>query len=314
MVKLGLGDSYENVSILTPKARGYLDLTKPASSLGVAFSFFFASLFYFLYTNQAGLILNNVDTIIYASATVALSHGASQALNMAEDAEMDAETEHKKNRPIPAGIVTTEEARTLAWFLILGALTRAYLTSIYFGVIITLSVFFGVFYNLKPIRAKGRVISIPWQATSRGLLMFPAVWAAYGNPFNSIVPWVLSIFMFWYVFGFQNSADILDKEIDSEYGVKTFVVIFGVDKIPYIAAGAMLMMFSTIILGIELGWIEQRFIWMLGILPFCLLMVYHLTFNPHDVNEKTGNHPSWLWFYVGMVLTVLIPLLTELYY
>jgi len=312
-MKEGLGEPYDNVTILTPKARGYLDLTKPASSLGIAISFLVASLFYFLYTGQPELILPNLDTIIYASMTVAFSHGASQTLNMAEDAEMDAETKHKKNRPIPAGIITKEEARTLAWFLILFAIGRAYIVSTEFGILLSVGVFFGIFYNLDPIRAKERIISIPWQATSRGLLLFPGVWAAYGNPFK-VTPWVLSIFMFWYVFGFQNTADILDEEIDRKYGIKTFVVVFGVEKIPYIAGGAMFLMVSTIVLAIQYALIPTRLIYLLGIIPFCLIMLYYLTFHPYKIDEKRGNHPAWLWYYVGMVLTVLIPFSTEIYY
>lgn len=309
-MKLGLGDSYNNVSILTPKARAYADLTKPASSVGAGMAYLIASLFYFFYVGEANLIADNFWNIIYAVLTVTLVHGGSQAMNMAEDAEMDRETPHKQNRPIPAGIVSEEEARTIAWILIVFGIGRAFIVSRAFGLLISILAFMGIFYNLSPIRAKERIISIPWQATSRGFLSFPIVWAAYGDVFE-VTPWVLGLFMFFYVFGFQNAADIIDREIDDKYNIKTFVVVYGVDKIPYIAAGSMFMMIGVIVSAVALELLPTRLLGILLILPFCLVMLYHMTVNPYAVDEKTGNHPAWLWMYIGLVLTVFIPFCIE---
>lgn len=309
-MKLGLGESYNDVDVLPVKFRAWLDLTKPASTLGIMGAAFLASLFYFYYTGQAGLVGDKFSTVIFVVVTVGLAHGASQAMNMAEDAEMDRQTEHKQDRPIPSGVVTEEEARTLAWFLILAALGRAYLINSLFGVFMTISIVFGVFYNLEPIRAKERIISIPWQAVSRGLFMFPIIWAAYGNPFKS-TPWVLGVFMFFYVLGFQNSADIIDRTVDAEHGVKTFVVEFGVRRTVMIAGGCTLMMLATLLLGVELSLIPSRLYIMALITPFCILMLKSMWKNPYRISEKTGNHPAWLWFYFGMVLCVCLPLVGE---
>lgn len=311
-MKFGLGESYDNVGVLSKKARAYADLTKPASSLGVAGGYFIGSLFYFQYTTNTFGTVSELISMIYVVFTMFVVHGASQALNMAEDAEMDANTPHKQNRPIPAGVIEVDEARTLAWIFMLFGIGRAYLVNQTFGVFVSLLAFFGIFYNLDPIRAKSRSISIPWQAASRGLLSFPTIWAAYGNPWQPL-PWVLGIMMFWYVFGFQNSADIIDREVDKEYGIKTMAVMFGHRGISLISAGSMLMMVGTIVGAVSMGIIPEKFIWMLGIMPFCLVMWYHMTFNPDMVSEKTGNHPAWLWFYIGMVLSVVIPLVVELH-
>lgn len=309
-MKLGLGESYDNVSVLPVKLRAYLDLTKPASSLGVGGAFFLASIFYFYYTGQPELIGERFSSIIFACVTVVFAHGGSQAMNMAEDAVMDRETPHKQDRPIPAGIVTEEEARTLAWLALSAAIGRAYLVNNGFGVLVTFLVLLGVFYNLNPIRAKERIISIPWQAASRGLFMFPAVWAAYGDMWT-LTPWVLSLFMFFYVLGFQNTADIIDEDVDRKYGISTLVVELGLENVVYIAGGCMLMMLSTIWLAVELAILPTRMIWMLAILPFCMVMLYHMMYNPYEIDDRTGNHPAWMWFYLGMVLSVAIPLAVE---
>lgn len=310
-MKLGLGDSYDNTSVLPKKARAYIDITKPASTVGVAGGFLIGLIFYYFYTGQPQQITQDISTIVFASVTMGLAHGASQAMNMAEDAEMDRDTPHKQNRPIPSGIITEEEARTLAWFALMAAVGRAFLTGDQFGVMVTILALFGVFYNLSPIRAKERVISIPWQAVSRGLLMFPAIWAVNGE-IMSPTPWVLGVFMFFYVFGFQNSADIIDRDVDEEYGIKTFAVMYGVKGIAVIASGATLLMLSTVLLSVEFGLLEPKLLSLLSIIPFCMIMIYHMYFNSDSVSESTGNHPAWLWFYGGMLCIVALPLATEI--
>jgi len=312
-MKLGLGESYDNVSVLTPKMRAYLDITKPASTLGVMGLALMASLFYFLYMGEMASLGDRLRDVVFVVVTLGFAHGGSQALNMAEDAEMDSDTEHKQNRPIPSGVITEEEARTLAWFLLVAAIARAFMVDSTFGVGVATLSLMGVFYNLSPIRAKERIISIPWQAVSRGLLSFPVVWAAYGRVTNP-APWVLGVFMFFYVFGFQNSADIIDRYADAKYGIRTFVVEFGVKETATIALGSMFMMMATVAIGIEVGFIPDTMVSLLLIIPFCLVMWYHMRFNPHYISEKTGNHPAWLWFYVGMVLCALIPVLTLYFY
>jgi len=307
-MKLGLGESYEKVDVLPVKMRGWLDLTKPASSIGVSGAFFLASLFYFYYIGESGLIGDKFTSILYAVLTVGLAHGASQAMNMAEDADIDRLTPHKQDRPIPAGIVTEDEARTLAWFLIMFALARAYLVNNQFGLVMTITIIFGVFYNLSPIRAKERIISIPWQAVSRGLFMFPVVWAAYGDVF-SLTPWVLGVFMFFYVLGFQNTADIIDRKVDAEHDISTFVVEFGVPQTNFIASGSTLLMIATIILAVQYSLLAPMFLSMLLIIPFCGVMLYHMIKYPYKLDERTGNHPAWLWYYAGMMLCTVIPLL-----
>lgn len=311
-MKLGLGDSYDKVFI-NKKLRAYSDTTKPASTLGVMGVYLMASIFFFYYTGQPESITTDFRDIIYVVVTVGLAHGASQAMNMAEDAEMDMETDHKQNRPIPAGIISEEEARTVAWVLILAAVGRAYLVNSTFGAVMSVLIFMGIFYNLDPIRAKERIISIPWQAVSRGLLSFPAIWAAYGDVWSP-TPWVLGLFLFFYVLGFQNTADIIDRHVDEDHGIRTFVVEFGVVQTSYIALGSSLMMVAVILWSVSVGLLPNRLIWALAIMPFCLWMWFQMRYNPHEVSEVTGNHPAWLHFYIGMVLSVSIPMTVEILY
>lgn len=310
-MKYGLGESYDKVDVLPVKLRAWLDLTKPASTVGVMGAAFLASIFYFYYMGSPELIGDNFSTIVFVVVTMGLAHGASQTMNMIEDAHIDAQTEHKQDRPIPSGVVTKEEGRTLAWILILAALGRSYLINGQFGILVTVVIFMGVFYNLGPIRAKKRIISVPWQAVSRGMLSFPMIWAAYGDVFSP-TPWVLGLFMFFYVFGFQNSADIIDRHVDAEFGIKTFVVVFGVRNTVIIAFGATMLMMSTLVFGVSLNLIPERLYSMALIIFLCFYMLEEMWRHPHKVSEKTGNHPAWLIFYGGMMMCVALPLATEI--
>lgn len=311
LMKLGLGQSYDRVQFLSKKTRAYLDLTQPASSLGASVAFILASIFFFSYTGQLSEIDKHYMSVMYASATIFLAHAASQVMNQSEDAEMDASSDNKDTRPIPAGIVSEDEARSIAWILAAVAFGRSYVVSVEFGVFVTVSLFMGIFYNLRPLRAKERVISIPWQAVSRGLLSFPLVWAAYGDVLSP-VPWALGLFMFFYCLGFQNTADISDAVVDRKYDIKTFVVIFGVDGVLRVMAGSLSLMMAILFLTTEYGILPGEYMALALIVPYCLMMWYYVWKRPGKVSNITGNHPSYLMYYIGMVLCVVIPLVVSL--
>lgn len=310
-MKLGLGQSYDRVRFLNKKTRAYIDLTQPASSIGATVAFFLASLFFFAYHGEVSSAFSNYTDLIYASATIFLAHAASQVMNQSEDAEMDAESDNKNTRPIPSGIVSEDEARSIAWILSYLAFFRSFLVSVEFGVMVSVSLFFGIFYNLRPIRAKSRIISIPWQAVSRGLLSFPLVWAAYGDV-TSIIPWALGVVMFFYTLGYQNTADLSDIVVDRKYGIKTVAAEYGVDGV------LGLMLVSTGFLALStgaftiLGVFDEKLMWLVAIVPYCGVMYTWVSWRPLSVSGITGNHPAYLMYYFGMVGIVILALLTQI--
>lgn len=308
-MKLGLGEPYEKVQYLPVKVRAYIDLTKPASSVGVGLGYFIASIFYFVYSSSS----IEWFTVAYVSVTMFLAHSASQALNMSEDAHMDSVTPHKQNRPIPSGVVSVDEARALATILASFALGRGFMVNWRFGVFVSVLLFMGIFYSLGPLRVKETLLTIPWQAVSRGLLVFPTVWAAYGNPLV-IDAWVLGVFLFLYVLAFQNTADIVDEEVDKEFGIRTWVSEFGLSRVIDISGVCIILMIVSLVIFVSVGALPYRMMWLLLIVPFCLVMIYYMSHYPKSVSKTTGNHPSWLWYYAGLVAIITIPLIVEVAY
>jgi len=307
MVKIGLGNSYDR-TIVPKKIRAYVDLTKPASSIGVMLTIPFAAVFYGELYHTGGLqfAVSNWVTILYASVTMFLLHGGSQSLNMSEDADIDMETDHKQNRPIPSGVVSEEEARSLAWILIFVGVARAFTITRQFGVICVILAFFGVFYNLEPIRAKKHLwFNLSWQAASRGLFLYPATFAVWGAGYNKIA-WTMGIVAFMLVLAMQNTADFADVDIDEEYDIITPAVHYGLDNLTLIMAGITLVMFGFISLSNSVGILPNLWSLYLLAIPIAWSLIY-LWIYPDDISNISGNSPTWYVFYVSLASLYMLP-------
>lgn len=314
MVKKGLGDSYDN-TIIPQKIRAYADITKPASSIGVMLTVPFAAIFYGEISTAIGgleFTLNNWQTVLYASVTMLLLHGGSQAMNMAEDAHIDRHTDHKQNRPIPSGVISEEEARSLAWIFIFAGVARAFTINRQFGLFAVVLAFFGVFYNLEPVRAKKYLwINLSWQAASRGLFLYPATFAVWGAGLNPIA-WIMGVSAFMLVLAMQNTADFSDVDIDAEYGIITPAVYHGLNKLTMIMAGIAFIMFAFISLSISLGGIPNLWSLYLLVIPIAYSLI-SLWNTPRSISDIGGNHFSWYVFYFSLASMYMLPAL-QLYF
>lgn len=306
-MKFGIGHSYDRV-LISKKLRAYLDLTKPASSVGVMLAIpFTAILFGELYhSSGVSYVASNWDSVLYASVTMFLLHGGSQAMNMAEDAHIDKQTDHKGNRPIPAGVISEEEARSIAWILIMAAVGRAFITSTYFGVFTIVLAFFGVFYNLEPIRSKKYLwVNLSWQAASRGLLLYPAAFAAFGDPLNPIA-WAMGVVGFFLVLSMQNTADFSDVEMDKAFDITTPAVHYGLESLTYIMLGIVLIMFSILTMFIHFNVIPN--FWSIYILAIPIMWSLWSLYNePGDIPDLAENHMSWYVFYFCLAGLYIFP-------
>lgn len=307
MVKKGMGDNYEN-TIIPRKIRAYLDLTKPASSIGVMLTIPFAALFYGELYHGGGVqfVAQNWTTVLYASVTMLLLHGGSQAMNMAEDAHIDMRTDHKQTRPIPAGVVSAEEARSLAWIFIFAGVARGFTINAKFGMMCILLAFFGVFYNLEPIRAKKYLwLNLSWQAASRGLLLYPATFAVWGEMWNPVA-WTMGVAAFLLVLSMQNTADFSDVDIDEKYNIITPAVYHGLNKLTMIMAGIALVMFAFVTLSMAIGPLPS--LWSLYILAIPIgYSLISLWRTPRGISDIGGNHVSWYVFYISLASIYILP-------
>jgi len=307
MVKLGLGDSYDK-TVIPRKIRAYGDITKPASSIGVMFTIPFAAIIYGDMTHGNGVqfVLYNWTTVLHASVTALLLHGGSQALNMAEDAFIDKQTDHKQNRPIPSGVISEEEARSLAWIFIFLGVARAFTITNQFGSFAVLLAFLGVFYNLDPIRAKKILwVNLAWQGASRGLILFPAAFAIWGAGFTPL-PWGMGLVAFFLVLSLQNSADLPDMEMDEKYDIITPAVYHGPKQLVKIMAGIAGVMFIVFTLLIQSGVVPNFWSVYLLIIPISLSLL-QLWRNPEGTSDISGQSTVWYAYYGSLASLYILP-------
>lgn len=307
MVKLGLGDSYDK-TIIPQKMRAYADITKPASSFGVMFTIPFAAIIYGELIHGAGLAFaqQNAMDILYASVTMLLLHGSSQAMNMAEDAHIDRQTDHKQNRPIPAGIISEEEARSLAWIFMFLGVARAFTITTQFGIFAVALALLGIFYNLDPIRAKKHLwLNLVWQAASRGLLLYPAAFAIWGAGFT-VTPWGMGIVAFLLVLSLQNSADLPDMEMDEKYDIITPAVYHGPQVLIEIMALIAGAMFGVLAIFIHFNVIP--FFWSLALLAIPITgSLFKLWKNPEATSDISGQSTVWYVYYGSLAGLYILP-------
>jgi len=284
MVKLGLGDSYDK-TIIPQKIRAYGDIT---------------------HGNGLEFVFQNWTDILYASVTALLLHGGSQALNMAEDAFIDRQTEHKQNRPIPSGVITEEEARSLAWIFIFLGIARAFTLSNQFGLFAIILAFLGVFYNLDPIRAKKYLwINLGWQAASRGLILFPTAFAIWGAGFTPL-PWGMGLVAFFLVLSLQNSADLPDMEMDEKYDIITPAVYHGPKKLILIMTGIAATMFVVLTALIQLSVIPNFWTVYFLAIPMSISLIV-LWRNPEGTSDISGQSTVWYAYYASLALLYILP-------
>jgi len=219
---------------------------------------------------------------------------------------MDKQASNKQNRPIPAGIITEDEARSLAWVFIMFGIMRAFTITPQFGYIIAVLALFGVFYNLDPIRAKKHLwFNLIWQATSRGLLLYPATFAIWGDLWNP-VPWAMGVIAFLLVLSLQNTADFADVNTDSQFGIITPAVYHGLDELTKIMFGIVCIMFAMISAFIYLNIIPD--FWMLYLIAIPVgWILMSLWKQPKSISELGGNHKAWYVFYFSLACLYILP-------
>lgn len=277
MVRIWGKESWEKPTVMPKKLRGLIDLIRPFTLLapliggicgglmgwasvyrspGSSFEFqrrlpflYLSHHFPFLQYNEGFL-----ELMIGASILVILN-AASNSLNAVYDAEID--RINKPYRPIPSGIITKDEALTVAWILYLIVLFRAVWLNRTFGFFVFVIMLITIAYSTRPLRLKKRLwVSNVTIAFARGLLGFVAAWSIFGDPWTDGTPWIIGGVMMIFLIGAITSKDFTDIRGDRMYGIKTLPVIYGVRKSAIFSGPFFVSPFILILLGLISGVLE----------------------------------------------------------
>ena len=94
--------------------------------------------------------------------------------------------------------------------------------------------------------------------------------------------------------------------------MKTFIAEFGVRKTVMFGYMSVSWMALVVLASVGLGILPYRYLWLAGLILPCYIMLLKMITDPYEISDTTGNHPVWLWYYVGLVAIITGPLIIEL--
>jgi len=275
------------------KIKGYIDLLRPFTLLApliVSMCVMFASL---VYTgNNDFSYPTSLFVIIAASFSLALLNGASNALNQSTDIQEDRIS--KPYRPIPKGVITQQNATTIALILYVIAFLLSLIVHLLFSLFILLIAFFSITYSITPRMKQFLFFNQLWVALPRGLLGILASWSVFGDPFQK-VPLAIGGIAALFLFGGTTTKDLLDAEADKKTGIHTLINVLGVKKTALIAFLCMASAFLIIVPMVFFGVLE---LYLLPLLLLVILAFFIAWLMIHDHrNERYENTASWRLMY-----------------
>jgi 4-hydroxybenzoate polyprenyltransferase len=282
--------------VIPKKLRGYIELIRPFTLLAPFVGGVSGALIACSFNQFANFSLL---TLIYGAVTLVMVNAASNALNQVADVEID--KINKPYRPIPAGIVSTDEAMTIALILYLVALLRAALVNLYFGMFVCAIMIITVFYSIPPVKLKRRVwianISI---ASTRGLFGFVAAWCIFGSPFNP-TPWLIGTIIAIYLLGAITTKDFTDIEGDKMYNVKTLPVVYGTQKSIVMSAPFFVVPFVLIPLGAWSNFLKPTAMYLSILVIWGTYIVFLLCHVAERPDRYFENSPVWKHMYLMLM-------------
>jgi len=283
---LGIVKGYPRLRKRFGKLMGYIQLVRPFTLLAPLLAGIFGVL-----TPVPEITFSHIVTAIYVGVTLALAQGAGQCVNQYADRDLDKLV--KPYRPLPSGLVGSEEALGLAWLLAMFSVARAFTISTFFGLVVLVLLFFAIFYSLVPFspRRVHPLLNTGWMALSRGFLPMFAVFSVYGNVNDA---WKYSVLAFLWVMGFQASKDVPDIQGDKAYGIRTIPNSYGPKGL--VATMVVCSLFYTFLSIYFSVYI------MLLTLPLALLAIA----TTEKQSKLTENTYSWLAFYLGLSLIYIL--------
>jgi len=162
---------------------------------------------------------------------LACANAISNIMNQIHDRDIDRLIPHKKNRPIPSGEVSVDEAMSIVVILMIVTLSLAwFFFRPLYGTTLSVILIFTWMYNSSPLRLKNRLF---WSnfaiATPRGTLGIITAYSVFASPLDTkiLIP---ALAFGIYVYGANTFKDYEDYDIDKKMGVRNFCTVYGKQK------------------------------------------------------------------------------------
>jgi len=299
-MKFGIKHRYPRIP-LPVKLKGVVQLVRPFTLIP---SFIAGCIGIILPLVHSGSwhLFANLKYVLLAAISLSLAQGFGQIMNQIVGWKED--MVNKKYRPIPSGILSTNEASIICmFFMILSCVLASYVPN--FLGWICLFLFFAFLYNLY-VKYKNHWLALIWLALSRGFFPIVATWSVFGSLLNPI-PWGLGLIAFSWVLAYQGTKDYNDMKGDAKFNIPTLFTVYGVE-------GAVRRIISLSLLPILLSLILP----LIGLLPINFILLISLSvigmFINLDLVTGVGeskyfeNSRPWVMFYIGLSMIYLLSL------
>lgn len=322
MVKVFAKEPYKKTKYVPEKIRGYLDLLRPFTLLapfigGISGALMGLAIDPLPGYENALVAPEFAGTFPYFSwkfpfieliwgvVTLMLINAGSNALNQVYDSKID--KINKPYRPIPQGIVTKDEARTIAWIIYLVTLWRAASFGVEaegrgaFAFLLLVIMIVTIIYSIPPLRLKKRLWVANFSiAATRGLLGFVAAWCIFGNYWNP-TPWIIGLIMGIYLIGAVTTKDFTDIKGDKKYGIKTLPIYYGKKAAISLSAPFFVLPFLLIPLAIWRGRLITATLGMSILIIWGVYIVFLLFKYAEVPDKKFENSPVWKHMYLMLM-------------
>ncbi len=278
---------------LSRKVGAYIELIRPFTLLAPLFGGLGASFIALVVQDFEGF---RWSTLVYGVATLMILNAASNCMNAAYDAHID--RINKPYRPVPKGLITRDEASSLAFMLYFLGLFRAILISYQFFAIVLIITIITIYYSMPPVRLKRRFwVSNMTIAIARGLLGFLAGWTIFGDPTDPTA-WVIGGILAIYLVGATTSKDFTDVEGDRKYGMRTLPVVYGPKRAALISGPFFIVPFALIPIGVLRGHLIEGANYLLVLFIWGAYVMWLLQTHATERDPNFENSPVWKHMYL----------------
>ncbi|MEM2062921.1 MAG: UbiA family prenyltransferase [Candidatus Nitrosocaldus sp.] len=274
--------------------KAFVRLIKVEDQIGNAIAFFTGYIF------AGGFSI--YESLLPAFASTCFSLMAANALNQCTDADTDAI--NKPDRPIPSGMISLREGYSIVAMLYAITLALGALVSMEFFALISIAVFLGIAYSIRPFRFKDRfIISNLSIAIGYGAVNFLLGW-------NTVMPLSaapLHILLFLTAFDFfaNISKDYRDMEGDRIYGARTMPIVLGRSRAIVVQFSALYITFMMPVLFYTLAYVNTSFVFVSVIGMLLVMQAHKDLLEDRDV----GCYKKMMLLYIAVRLMIIASIL-----
>ncbi len=232
-------------------------------------------------------------------------------LNQYTDIEVD--KENKPWLPIPAELITKNEALIIVLAAGLLSLLFAYILSFALFVLIIAIMMLGIAYSVEPFRLKRHHFYAAFAIVAvRGILINVGFYAVFKELIDDVglldsIVWPITAFVVFFSLGIAWFKDIPDVDGDKQFNFLTLAVINGRKRAFYMGVTAVTLAYTSVLLAAILGYLPMPsyYLWTHFISLVVFLWACSIVDFENNEQVKLFYMLFWALFFVEYVVYTL---------